>query len=314
MLKTKFKFLLSAFFVALVMTSCASAPKQAAATLTKTESRAFWRIDGTDKNGNPSTVYIQGTFHLGDERIFPLSEEVQQAFLNADRYAGELSTQSYADLENQAAVLYAPNKDGKLISDYMNDEENAYLKTVFLQQYDSINALDPWIISNTLTTLIYQQTGLSSEFGLDNSFTDNLKEMNRTWDGLDELSVQLEVLTFGDYDEQITNLKDTIQTLTNAEESYKLFTETLELYENYVNDDMQSFEKSFTDSTKLTIKSDKSYKKYYQKLFTDRNKEWACDITNYLNEGGTTFIFAGCGHWVGKDSTFAFLKKMKTIN
>ena len=94
MKKFNFKTILGVFILALVLTSCAStsASKKAPATLTKTDSRAFWRIDGTDKNGNPSTVYIQGTFHLGDERIFPLSEEVQQAFVNADRHAGELST------------------------------------------------------------------------------------------------------------------------------------------------------------------------------------------------------------------------------
>ena len=95
------KSIIAAFILGLVLTSCVSTPsasKKAPAILTKTDSRAFWRIDGTDKNGNPSTVYIQGTFHLGDERIFPLSEEVQQAFINADRHAGEISTQGYYKL------------------------------------------------------------------------------------------------------------------------------------------------------------------------------------------------------------------------
>ena len=117
MKKLNLKAILGAFILALVLTSCASTPsasKKALATLTKTDSRAFWRIDGTDKNGNPSTVYIQGTFHLGDERIFPLSEEVQQAFVNADRHAGEISTQGYADLAAASSQLNAPNKEGKL--------------------------------------------------------------------------------------------------------------------------------------------------------------------------------------------------------
>ena len=80
MKKLNIKLFAILFVAASLLVSCASKPKAAPkATLTRTDSRLFWRIDGTDASGNPSTVYIQGTFHLGDERIFPLSEEVINA-------------------------------------------------------------------------------------------------------------------------------------------------------------------------------------------------------------------------------------------
>ncbi len=307
------KAIFSAFVFALVLTSCASTPKKAAATLTKTDSRAFWRIDGTDKNGKPSTVYIQGTFHLGDERIFPLSEEVQQAFLNADRYAGEISTQGYIDLAAAGPQLNAPNKDGKLVTDYLTEEEKAFVQMAFGENLAIVNPLEPWQIKTALAVLVYTNTGLSAEYGLDNSFVASLSQMGKQWEGLDELQLQLDILTFGDYDTQIKMLKDILKVFLNEKDSEELTKMTVDLYESYVNDDMKKMEKLLKVSNDKDEASDQLYIDYNRMVFHDRNQEWAQDITNYLNEGGTTFIFAGCGHWLGEESTFKFLKKMKTI-
>ena len=316
MKKSNLKAILGLFFLATVLISCASTPsasKKAPATLTKTDSRAFWRIDGTDKNGNPSTVYIQGTFHLGDERIFPLSEEVQQAFVNADRHAGEISTQGYVDLAAAGPQLNAPNKDGKLVTDHLTEEEKAFVEYAFGENLAIVNPLEPWQIKTALALLIYTNTGLSSEYGLDNSFVATLSQMGKEWDGLDELQVQLDIITFGDYDTQIKMLKDILKVFLDEKESEELTKSTVELYESYVNDDMKTMEKLLTMSNKKDEDSDQLYIDYNHMVFRDRNQEWAQDITNYLEEGGTTFIFAGCGHWLGPDSTFKFLKKMKTI-
>ena len=187
MKKINLRAILGAFVLAVVLTSCASTPKKAPATLTKTESRAFWRIDGTDKNGNPSTVYIQGTFHLGDERIFPLSEEVQQAFVNSDRYAGEISTQGCTDLSKMGPVLNAPNKDGKLVTDHLTEEEKAFVQMAFGENISIVDPLEPWQIKTGLNVLLFTNTGLSAEYGLDNNFIATLSQMGREWDGLDEL-------------------------------------------------------------------------------------------------------------------------------
>ncbi len=312
-MKKNLKALLGAFVLALVLTSCASTPKKAPATLTKTESRAFWRIDGTDKNGNPSTVYIQGTFHLGDERIFPLSDEVQEAFMNADRYAGEISTQGYADLAAYGPELNAPNKDGKLVTDHLTEDEKVFVQNAFGANLPIVDPLEPWQIKTALGLMIYTNTGLSSDYGLDNNFIASLSQMGREWEGLDELQVQLDIITFGDYDTQIKMLQDILKVFLDSEQAEKLTESTVGLYDSYVADDMQKMEELLALSDDEEEASDKLYVDYHNMVFRDRNKEWAQDITNYLDEGGTTFIFAGCGHWLGEDSTFNFLKKMKTI-
>ena len=61
-------------------------PQPALPTLKKYDSM-FWEIDGRDKNGEESKVYIAGTYHLSDERSFPLSEEIENAWNESDRFS-----------------------------------------------------------------------------------------------------------------------------------------------------------------------------------------------------------------------------------
>ncbi len=102
-MEKKLKGLFARIFVSLalacVFASCATTGKGSApATLTETPARMFWRIDGTDKNGNPSTVYVQGTFHVGDDRLYPLADMVVEAWGTADRLMAEISDEDYATL------------------------------------------------------------------------------------------------------------------------------------------------------------------------------------------------------------------------
>ena len=69
MKKMNLKRILGIVFAVALLSSCASTSKSTAAKLTKTGSRAFWKIEGTDKNGNPSTVYIQGPSTLVTSRF-----------------------------------------------------------------------------------------------------------------------------------------------------------------------------------------------------------------------------------------------------
>ncbi|MBR6295140.1 MAG: TraB/GumN family protein [Treponema sp.] len=314
MKKMNLKRILGIVFAVALLSSCASTSKSTAAKLTKTGSRAFWKIEGTDKNGNPSTVYIQGTFHLGDEQILPLADEVQNAFVNADRLVGEISTQGYAELASRSAELNAPNKDGKKITDSLTDTEKAFLIQVFGENLPLVDPLDPWQVTTALTASLYASSGLSAEYGLDNSFIASAAQLGRTWEGLDEVQTQIDVITYGDYDFQIKTLKEMIRTILDPKDGAELLSLTTGLYKAYVKDDMKEMEKLFNKSNENDVEDDPRNKEMLDLVYKNRNKDWAKDITNYLNEGGTTFIFAGTAHWLGDVSVFKFLRDMKTIN
>jgi len=318
MKKLNLKLLAGILLVTISLFSCATTKtedkaKEAKATLTKTDSRFFWRIDGTDANGEASTVYIQGTFHLGDERIFPLSDEVMQAFQNADRWAGEMSKDSYLKLAELGPELNAPNPDGKIVTDYLNEDEVAYLTTVFGEALPMVSVLEPWQLSNGISVFMYLNTGLGQEYGLDNNFISTLAQSNKEWEGMDELQVQLDVLTFGDYDTQIQMLKDNIRLLTDENMAASLNEITVGIYNAYLEDDTEKMAELLNEENESNEEMAPFYEDYNYLVYEQRNRDWANDITAYLAQGGETFIFVGSGHLLGDVSVFKFLKDIGTI-
>ena len=63
--------------------------------------RMYWSICGTDSKGNPSTVHILGTIHVGDERLYPLPSQVMDDFENADRLVAEISSEDMDALQGE---------------------------------------------------------------------------------------------------------------------------------------------------------------------------------------------------------------------
>ena len=89
---------------------------------------------------------------------------------------------------------------------------------------------------------------------------------------------------------------------------------TNELYEAYLSGDVAKMTMLFEAEEKADTETQAFYKDYYTFIFADRNEDWAKDITGYLQQGGTTFVFAGCGHWLGDKSVFSYLRKMGTLH
>ena len=79
-------------------TDAASEPQVLKTTLTKYPDVMLWRLDGYSSEGEPSTVYMLGTYHAGDERISVFPEAVQNAIDNSDRFCCELSKSDWEQL------------------------------------------------------------------------------------------------------------------------------------------------------------------------------------------------------------------------
>ncbi len=292
--------------------ACASNTKSNAqkATLTKTSERMFWQIDGLDANGNPSTVYIQGTIHVGDENLYPISDKVLDKWENADRIVGEISSEGWEQftLEFQKRMLESySSANGKLVTDYLENSENELLIEIFgLEAVEQLAAFEPWVLTNSLSAGLYEESGLQAEYALDNQFITLAFQSERTMEGLDDLSVQLDILEFGTYDEQIAMLKDTLKSIAEPEESNEYIKA---LYTAYLEDDVETLSSLIKAETTEEEENAEFYKDFNKAVYDDRNASWAKEIASYLEQGGTTFIFAGSAHWCGENSVFAYLKK-----
>ena len=83
------------------LVSCASNRPAKSTARVAEQARMFWQIDGVDADGKHSVVYIQGTIHVGDKRLYPLANPVVEAWNSADRIVGEISTADWAKFQNE---------------------------------------------------------------------------------------------------------------------------------------------------------------------------------------------------------------------
>ncbi len=318
MLKTKLKnftAVISILTFAFMLVSCAtttSTGTKQKADLSKYPEAMLWELKGTDSQGNPSSVYILGTIHVADNRLYPLPNVVESAWKNADRIVGEISTDDwgrYTD-EIQKRTIASLSKD-KSVKDYLTDDENEFLTALLgAQTYASLSMFEPWVLNSTLSTILLQSSGLFAEQSYDVSFITKAHSAGIKMEGLDSLDTQLDILQYGNWDEQVLFLKDGIKSLQNiTEETMQL----VSLYEAYLSADPDIFTALYTEELEEDIKQNPLYKDYYKKMFNDRNKKWAEKIADYLKQGGTTFIFAGAGHFTGDNSVFTYMQKNGTL-
>lgn len=284
------------------------------ATLTKENARMFWRIDGTDKNGNPSVVYIQGTIHIGDERLYPLSDEVLDAWAKSDRLVGEIASR---DMDRLQTVIQRDmfasyrRAEGRNLFDYLTDDEKDLLYTVIDgNQLETFASFEPWVLNSVISSFGTSDSGFETAAGIDQTFLDMAKQEERLVEGLDTLRTQLNILEFGDYDQQLYLLKQSIAEL-NADEGES---EIENLYEAYLADDVELAAQIVFDDMKLEEEDPDFALEYVNAIYSERNHDWAIKIANWLSEGGTTFIFAGAGHFIGDESVFVMLKENGVID
>ncbi len=276
--------------------------------------RMFWKLSGFDSKGRPATVYMLGTIHIGDDRLFPLPESVMNAFGSAKRIAAEISSDDMEDIETELLnkmmkSMIAAN--GRNVLDYLTEEEKATVLSLGKEVVDALSNFEPWVMLQSLSTGSYSKAGLEGVSGIDMYLMGLLAEEGKTWEGLDTLETQINALSFGDYDEQLYLLKGTLDQIAHPEKSNEYIAD---LYNAYLSGDIDVIAKITEEEMTPKDGEMKEFEEaYYDALMYNRNKDWSQKIGKWIKEGGTTFIFAGCAHFVGDKSVFHYLRENGVI-
>ncbi|MCR4941057.1 MAG: TraB/GumN family protein [Treponemataceae bacterium] len=298
-----------------VITEPVVEPEVAPSTLTKTESRMLWRIDGKDRNGEDSIVYILGTFHFADNSVYPFSDEILGAWKSADRLAAEISSDDQVRLSNEVlpAMLAESQKAavGRQALDELSDDCRMFFYNSFTpEQRDLFNSFEPWYTGLSCSSGLVMAMGLDPNSGLDNILTAMAMEEGRSIEGLDALETQTDILRFGSWEEQLVITEQSVRELINIQKSAE---NLVSLYTAYVNDDPETIQILVDEEIELDLpeKDAEILDRYTKAVYEDRNDDWAEKIHEYILDGGTTFIFAGSAHFCSENSVF---NKMREKN
>lgn len=309
--------LLSIFILVLGLFSCETVKAPKIPELTKYDDLMFWEINGADGNGKLSTIYVLGTIHVGDERLYPISQDIANAYGKADKIYGEISTEDWKVVVNKTAIRMQEsmaeakaieNERGFSWFETLSPEQQKYLEeNINKAVLDSQKSNMPWVINSVVSETATVGAGLNANYAYDTHFIAISNNLGIEMIGLDEIDVQIDIMSYGDIDFQTKLLTDTLDELIKDKNA--VINETITLYETYLTGDSEKLASCLFDEMKEEIKENPGMEGYYKALFVDRNTNWAETFSQLLYEGGVTFVFAGSGHFVGKDSVFEIMKE-----
>jgi len=309
--------LLSICILVFSLFSCETVKAPKIPELTKYDDLMFWEINGADSNGKLSTIYVLGTIHVGDERLYPISQDIANAYGKADKIYGEISTEDWKMVVNKTAKRMEESmEEAKAIEnergfgwfETLSPEQQKYLEeNINKAVLDSQKSNMPWVINSVVSETATVGAGLNANYAYDTHFITISNNLGIEMIGLDEIDVQIDIMSYGDIDFQTKLLTDTLDELIKDKNA--VINETITLYETYLTGDAEKLASCLFDEMKEEIKENPGMEGYYNALFVDRNTNWAETFSQLLYEGGVTFVFAGSGHFVGKDSVFEIMKE-----
>jgi len=282
-------------------------PKKA--VLIEHPERMFWEI----KKEN-SSIYILGTLHFADTNFFPLEENILTAFDSADRLVSEIGGSK--EISDLAVTLQeriiknlnpAPEKN---LKNFLTEADITLLKTELGEETaEALFIFNPWVLTLSITETIYQKAGLNGQNGID--FYLMARAGTKQIEALEAGEKQIDVLSMGTFEEQLDILKNTLEELRNPEKGIKQI-EKLKRF--YLSNNHEALEKLLKETMTVPENiSAQSSKQFIDALLKDRNIVWAKKFEDYLQSGGTTFIFAGAGHFLGEENVFMQMRKNGTL-
>ncbi len=237
-----------------------------------------------------STVYVLGTIHAGNKEMYPFPDKIQDAISSSKYLVTEVDLESIKDSETAHLMIDAATLEGgKTINDYLSDESEQYLEKLS-EQYDTpvemIQKFQPWFIISYFQILDLDESGLASEYAVDDNVYEYAKKEKLKFKHLEEAADQINafVETF-----PLESADEIIQAIPEMEEARKA---TEELYDIYVSGSIDKLvEEEIPDA-----------------MLKDRNLKWVPQIEEYFESGDTHFIAVGAAHLVGENGILTILQ------
>jgi len=266
----------------------------------------LWKVTKGDK-----TVYLLGSIHVGDVSMYPLREEIYQAYESSDIVVTEVDITrqpSEAEMAEIEKLLYY--QDGTTLKDHLSPElyESviSIAKEIGMEGEDlkEFETYQVWFV-NTLLSSLTDTSGADAGLGVDLHFLMLAQEDKLPTGELESFMIQYGMLAGFSPELQEQQLLETITLYEYASQGVDISdSSTNYLLSIWAEGDLESM-----DEIANEIKA--SSLEYYNGMLTNRNVGMTDKIEQYLNEGkyNTYFVIAGALHFAGDDSVLKMLEK-----
>lgn len=258
----------------------------------------LWQVTDDD-----NTVYLLGSFHMLKASDYPLSDDVQAAFDDAERVVFEVAPEQVNDPANATKFLQAAGfADGRKLSEVLAPdtyEKLSAMMTASGQPVAAVERFEPWFVNLSLVIGMAQPLGFSGAHGLDNHLMQKAREAGKPAAGLESLDHQLAVLDGSPMDEQVLGLAELV------EDPAKMARELDKLHQFWRQGDLDALGRYAIDEMK------EKTPETYRMVNVERNQAWLPQLREVLDASGEddVLVVVGAMHLAGDDGLIEGLRE-----
>ena len=256
----------------------------------------LWKIQ-SDAN----RVYVLGSLHFAKKEMYPLRQEIENAFDQSDFLVVEANVNDIGRVDVQKlmeSALYPGNDTlEKHVSPEIYERVKKEIGGLGLPP-ELINKQKPWFLAMTLEALESIKLGLDPKFGIDLYFLLKAEGKKKILE-LESLDYQISLLSGLSDREQELLLLYTLKDFDTMEQ------ELDKMIQAWTSGDVKVMESLMTKS----VSEDRRFSFVLEKLIYERNKKMASKIKDFLKAKETYFIIVGAGHLVGNEGIIELLKR-----
>ena len=265
---------------------------------TQAERKSFlWELYDGEKH-----LYLLGSIHVAKQDLFPLKQEIEAAYNEAQAIAVEVDLNEAAKIMPLLLQQHAFLPPEKHIADVVSFESNALLINHMKQiriDYDRISQMKPWYLSILISNISLERIGAKSYLGIDRYFTTRAYRDKKEVIELEGADKQLRMLDELPYSEQEYLMRSAILDDSRME---SVFEEMVALWrEGDLTGLGLFFESELTEYPEL--------KAFNTSLITRRNRFFADKIIRLLDEKKCILVIIGAAHFTGEDGIVTILKQ-----
>ena len=264
--------------------------------LCQSQKSFLWKIQS-----EVNTVYVLGSLHFAKREIYPLRQEIENAFDQSDFLVVEANVNDIRKADVQKLVETALYPANDTLEKHLSAETYERVKKEIAGAGippELINKQKPWFLAMTLVALEIVKLGLDPNLGIDKYFLSKAEGKKKILE-LESLDYQIDLLSgLSDKDQELFLLY-TLKDLNIMEQ------ELDKMIQAWTSGDTKAMESLMTRS----VSEDKRLSPIFEKLIYGRNKEMASKIESFLKTKETYFVIVGAGHLVGNQGIIELLKR-----
>jgi uncharacterized protein YbaP (TraB family) len=251
--------------------------------------------------GQHNTVYLLGSIHVLRPQDGALPKEAQDAYQDAEQLVMELDMDDL--MANPMAMAAAAQAlavlpDGQSLrsvlgADYAAVQAHAQTLGLDLGLLDNFQ---PWFVATALLQAELAKRGFSSELGVEESLTRRAVADHKPIRGLETVEQQLGLLAGMPMTEQKRFLLMTIDEMDD--------------FDSDLAQMLSAWRTGDTDAlAKVLSEGFDKFPELYRPLTEDRNRVWAGEIADLLDDDDDYLVVVGALHLVGRNSVVDLLEK-----